>query len=93
MKTLKTMKIPAPKVKIKKLTIDDLDTISHPSYRLIMDIVIDHIKDHNLQDQNYRRKILTDIGLRKVLKTDADYILVDDLYGLIRSLFDAPSSV
>jgi len=76
-------RIPTPKLKLKKLAVKDIPSLKSPSYRQVMDIVLEHIETYNLQDPNHCSNILIDQPLKLALNIESESLSVQALSQLI----------
>lgn len=79
-------KIKTPLIRLKKIdNLNSLKELPNPSYRMVMDLLLNHIKENNLQDENHRIRIIVDRAIAEIFGVTQPSISVHDLYHLVKA--------
>jgi chromatin remodeling complex protein RSC6 len=78
-----------PKVVIRNYTLNDLHKIKHPSYRQVMDLLIDYIVKNNLQDENNRITIILDDTIKRTFDLSDNSLKLHELYNVTKNFVNS----
>lgn len=87
-------KLSAPRVKLRTIkNLEEVTQLKNPSYRQVMDALLDHIKKNNLQDENYRIRIIIDSVISKIFGIEQETVSVNDLYIMVKGYVHRPNGL